>query len=202
MVKQPSAQLRTGQRNLIVSQTRGALPREDEVMAVDRDLIAKEAAIGMYDEPPHRDEKRGSALLVAFPLLLIPVAIYNLLAIIAMLGGTDGGSAYGVTTQVLFNLPMPSAGTHWAVSIGDIILFGALICLFFELLKSTKSDRVAIVNHSLSMILFIVCLVEFLLLRPFATSTFFLVTTMTLMDVLAGFIVTAISARKDIDFGH
>ena len=57
-------------------------------------------------------------------------------------------------------------------------------------------------NHSLSMILFIVCLVEFLLLKPFATSTFFLVTSMTLMDVLAGFIVTAISARKDIDFGH
>jgi hypothetical protein len=171
-------------------------------MAIDRDLIAKEAAIGMYDDPAPRDDKRGSALLVAFPLLLIPVAIYNLLAIIAMLGGSDGGSAYGVTTQVLFNMPMPSPGTQWAVSIGDIILFGALICLFFELLKSTKSDRVAIVNHSLSMILFIVCLVEFLLLRPFATSTFFLVTSMTLMDVLAGFIVTAISARKDIDFGH
>ncbi len=51
------------------------------------------------------------------------------------------------------------------------------------------------------MILFVVCLVEFLLMRPFATSTFFLMSTMTFMDVLAGFIVTAISARKDIDFG-
>ena len=171
-------------------------------MNVDRDLIAKEAAMGMYDDAPRRDDRRGSALLIAFPLLLIPVAIYNLLAIIAMLGGSDGGSAYNATTQVLFNVPMPSPGTQWPVSIGDIILFGALICLFFELLKSTKSDRVAIMNHSLSMILFIVCLVEFLLLKPFATSTFFLVTSMTLMDVLAGFIVTAISARKDIDFGH
>jgi hypothetical protein len=171
-------------------------------MAVDRDLIAREAAIGLFDESPRRDDRRESALLVAFPLLLIPVAIYNLMAIIAALGGSSDGSAYSATTQVLFNVPMPSPGTHWAVSIGDIILFGALICLFFELLKSTKSDRVAIMNHSLSMILFIVCLVEFLLLRPFATSTFFLVTSMTLMDVLAGFIVTAISARKDIDFGH
>ncbi|MDI7773785.1 hypothetical protein [Asticcacaulis sp. EMRT-3] len=141
-------------------------------------------------------------MITAFPLLLIPVAIYNLLAIIAMLGGSDAGAAYNATTQVLFHLPMPSPGTRWEVSIGDIILFGSLICLFFELLKSTKSDKVAIVNHSLSMVLFIVCLVEFLLLRPFATSTFFLVTSMTLMDVLAGFIVTAISARKDIDFGH
>ncbi len=69
------------------------------------------------------------------------------------------------------------------------------------MLKSTQSDNVAIVNHSLSMILFVVCLVEFLLMRPFATSTFFLMTIMTMMDVLAGFIVTAVSARKDIDFG-
>jgi len=170
-------------------------------MAVDRDLIAREAAIGLFDDDAPRRARRESALLIAFPLLLIPVAIYNLLAVISLFGN-DGGSAYNTTTQVLFNMPMPSPGTQWSVSVGDIILFGALICLFFELLKSTKSDRVAIMNHSLSMILFIVCLVEFLLFRPFATSTFFLVTSMTLMDVLAGFIVTAISARKDIDFGH
>lgn len=139
-------------------------------------------------------------MLIAFPLLLIPVVIYNLLALTTIFGSSDG-SAYTITTQTLFSIPMPTMGTQWSVSIGDIILFGALICLFFELLKSTKSDRVAIINHSLSMILFIICLVEFLLLRPFATSTFFLVTSMTLMDVLAGFIVTAISARKDVEYG-
>jgi hypothetical protein len=172
-------------------------------MAIDRDLIAQEAALGMYDkQPPTTEHKRGFSLLSAFPLLVIPFAVYNILALFSLFGGTDPASAYNATTQVLINMPMPSTGTHWAISIGDIILFGALICLFFELLKSTKSDSVAIVNHSLSMVLFIVCLVEFLLFRPFATSIFFLLTFMTLMDVLAGFIVTAISARKDIDFGH
>ena len=166
----------------------------------DRDIVGAEAALGFYDQD-RQGKPRGFSLITAFPLLLIPVAIYNLMAIISMLGGNDAASAYNATTQMLFSLPMPSAGTKWNVSIGDIILFGALICLFFELIKSTKSDSVAIVNHSLSMVLFIVCLVEFLLLRPFATSTFFLLTMMTLMDVLAGFIVTAISARKDIGFG-
>nr|WP_040309389.1 hypothetical protein [Asticcacaulis biprosthecium] len=140
-------------------------------------------------------------MITAFPLLLIPWFVYNVLAVFAMFSGNDAGSAYNAMIQPLFSLPMPSPGTKWTVSISDIILLGALICLFFELLKSTKSDKVAIINHSLSMVLFIVCLVEFLLLRPFATSTFFLLTSMTLMDVLAGFIVTAISARKDIDFG-
>ncbi len=137
-------------------------------------------------------------MLTAFPLLLIPVFVYNIFALFS-LGTPDG--AYTTMTAVLFNIPMPSPGTKWPVSLGDVILLGSLICLFFELLKSTQSDNVAIVNHSLSMILFVVCLVEFLLMRPFATSTFFLMTIMTMMDVLAGFIVTAVSARKDIDFG-
>ena len=170
-------------------------------MAIDRDLIAQEAAIGMYDrQPPADDHRRGFSLITAFPILVIPFLVYNILALFS-LGGSDG-AAYNAVMQVLFTLPMPSAGTHWSVNVGDVILFGALICLFFELLKSTKSDKVAIVNHSLSMVLFIVCLVEFLLFKPFATSAFFLLTFMTLMDVLAGFIVTAVSARKDIDFGH
>jgi hypothetical protein len=51
------------------------------------------------------------------------------------------------------------------------------------------------------MILFVICLVEFLLLRGFATSTFFLIVAMVMLDVLAGFIVTIIAARKDLDFG-
>ncbi|ESQ86253.1 hypothetical protein AEAC466_03390 [Asticcacaulis sp. AC466] len=170
-------------------------------MAIDRDLIAKEAAIGMYDRQPVAEEKRGFSMLTAFPLLAIPFLVYNILALFTLFGGADN-AAYSAVSQILFSLPMPSNGTHWEVSVGDVILLGSLICLFFELLKSTKSDKVAIVNHSLSMVVFIVCLVEFLLFRPFATSTFFLLTFMTLMDVLAGFIVTAVSARKDIDFGH
>ncbi|ESQ88717.1 membrane protein [Asticcacaulis sp. AC460] len=171
-------------------------------MAIDhRDLAAREVAIGMYDEPAPKSKKEIS-VITAFPLLVIPWLVYNVLAVIAMWSGAESGvAAYESVVTPLFSIPMPAGGTKWAVSLGDIILLGALICLFFELLKSTKSDKVAIINHSLSMVLFIACLVEFLLLRPFATSIFFLLTAMTLMDVLAGFIVTAISARKDIDFG-
>lgn len=169
---------------------------------LDKETIATEAVLGFYDEKPNSAQKRGSSLITAFPLLAIPFLVYNILALFSVFGGADAGAAYNATTQMLFAVPMPSAGTHWNISMGDVILFGSLICLFFELLKSTKSDSVAIINHSLSMVLFIVCLVEFLLFQPFATSTFFLLTFMTLMDVLAGFIVTAISARKDIDFGH
>lgn len=147
---------------------------------------------------------RGESMLVALPLLAIPVVIYNL---VVLFGGGGGVDAHGVVTgpegvldESLFSLAMTS-GAQWSVTVGDLILFLSLGLLFFELLKSTSSQRTAIVNHALSMILFVVCLVEFLLLRGFATSVFFLILTMVMLDVLAGFIVTIIAARRDFDVG-
>jgi hypothetical protein len=145
--------------------------------------------------------KRNADMMNAFPLLVVPVVIYNFLAIIYGFSGGDSSAAYTSLTQPLFSIPMPSAGTIWHVSIGDVLLLGGMFCLFFELIKSTQSDQMAIINHSLSLVVFVVCLIEFLLLPPFATSTFFLLSMMALMDVVAGFIVTIISARKDIEFG-
>jgi hypothetical protein len=51
----------------------------------------------------------------------------------------------------------------------------------------------------LSMGLFIVCLIEFLLLRSFASPTFFLLTAIVLLDAMAGMVVTIVSARRDFD---
>lgn len=138
-------------------------------------------------------------MLIALPLLLIPVVLYN---IVILFGATGGGMAEAdaILRDPLFSIPMTS-GANWSVGVGDLILFLSLILLFFELLKSTSSQKVAIVNHALSLIVFVVCLVEFLLIRGFATSTFFLIVSMVMLDVLAGFIVTIIAARKDLDFG-
>ena len=139
-------------------------------------------------------------MLIALPLLVIPVILYNIVVLTGLLGAAGSAATDGNLRDVLFTIPMAS-GAGWDVGVGDMILFLALILLFFELLKSTSSQKVAIVNHALSMILFVVCLVEFLLIRGFATSTFFLIVVMILLDVLAGFIVTIIAARKDLEFG-
>ena len=133
-------------------------------------------------------------MFAAVPLLAIPVIIYNLIAFTQ-----DSAAAQAALTNPLFSIRMPTQ-TSWAISLGDLLLAAALVVLFVELLKSTTSGKTAIINHSLSMILFIICLVQFLLLPAFATSTFFLITLMVVLDVLAGFIVTIVSARRDIDF--
>lgn len=139
-------------------------------------------------------------MLIALPLLLIPVVIYNIVVLSGMMGSNGALQADAVLRDPIFSIPMTS-GASWDVGVGDLILFMALILLFFELLKSTSSQKVAIINHALSMILFVACLVEFLLMKGFATSTFFLIVVMVMLDVLAGFIVTIIAARKDLDFG-
>ncbi len=131
------------------------------------------------------------------PLLVLPVLVFNALAFTAT-GGLHGEGAAAQAAQVLFVVPMTSGG-RWQVSFGDLLVFVSLVILFVELLKSTTSRRVAIVNHSLSMVLFIACLVEFLLFRAFQASSFFILTAMVLLDVLAGFIVTIASARRDVD---
>ena len=137
-------------------------------------------------------------MFAAFPLLALPVVIYNLVAL-TFSQGFKSADASSRLSQSLFSISMTSR-VEWAISSGDLILAVALVVLFIELLKSTTSHRVVIVNHALSMILFVACLVEFLLAPAFATSTFFLLTLMVVLDVLAGFIVTIASTRRDIDF--
>ncbi len=140
-------------------------------------------------------------MLIAIPLLLIPVILYNIVVLFGAPGDMGMAQADALLRDPMFSIPMAS-GAQWNIGSGDLILFLGLILLFFELIKSTSSQKVAIVNHALSMVLFIVVLVEFLLIRGFATSTFFLIVVMILLDVLAGFIVTIISSRKDFDLGN
>lgn len=134
-------------------------------------------------------------VFTVFPLLLLPVLIYNVIA----WSGSAFTSADAVRERMdkdFLSVTMAS-DTTWDITPGHALIAFSLLMLFFELLKSTGTGRGAIINHAFSMVLFIVCLVEFLMFPAFATSVFFLVMMMTLLDVMAGFIVTIISARRD-----
>ncbi|MET0295652.1 MAG: hypothetical protein ABW042_11625 [Phenylobacterium sp.] len=99
-------------------------------------------------------------MLAALPLLALPVLIYNVLALTV---------AAPQMTEILFTVRMAS-GADWPVRMGDMLLTLSLVVLFVELLKSTSSHRAAILNHGLSMLLFVVCLVELLLGPAFASA--------------------------------
>lgn len=134
------------------------------------------------------------------PLMAIPIIIYN---VMAMAGATfTTVEALSARLNDPFQSVHMASGADWAITPGHALLAVALITLFFELLKSTGVGRAAIMNHALSMVLFIICLVEFMMFEAFATSVFFLIMLMALMDVMAGFIVTIASARRDFAVGE
>lgn len=123
--------------------------------------------------------------LLRLPLLLIPVVAYNILALIT-----------GSGAEPLFAVTLPS-GTPWSLSAFDLILVVGLLLLFVEMAKSTRTSNASIVDHMLSVLLLMVCVVEFAVVAVAGTTTFFLLLLMTLMDVVAGFTVTITGARRD-----
>jgi hypothetical protein len=133
----------------------------------------------------------------ATPLLLLPALAYNIfvLTLPGYFANKNAGKRLG---DSLFEFTT-NAGVVWPVTFADFLIAVSLVILFIELIKSTTSRRIAIINHSLSMLLFVGLLVEMLLAPAFATTTFFLIVLMALLDVLAGFIVTIVSSRRDVD---
>jgi hypothetical protein len=137
------------------------------------------------------------ALFAAIPLLVLPVIAYGVLAV------TIGGGLTSPDAQAVFVAPMvrfaTQGGGSWPVSPSDVLLASGLLVAFLDLLKGAADRRVAIANHALSIGLFVVCLAAMLLTPAFATSTFFLLTLMVLLDLVAGFIVAIAPAQGPAD---
>ena len=136
-------------------------------------------------------------MLGAFPLILIAVVLYNLLA---FGGGAAGHDTVGILSQN-FTIHLFS-GDGWKITLGDLFVSFALALLFVETVKATRTTHREIVNHALSMLTFVGGLVEFLTLKGFGTSTFFLITAMSLFDVVAGYTISIVAARRDLSIPH
>ncbi|WP_137042843.1 hypothetical protein [Pseudolabrys sp. FHR47] len=126
--------------------------------------------------------------LLGFPLLLVPFAIYNIIAFL-----WAGVSWSDVATRVHL-----VSGGEWTMSAGDILIAVSLVFLFGEIVKATRIGTRAVVDHALSLLLFLAMMVEFLLVPQAATATFFLLMAISLVDVLAGFAVTLRTAQRDL----
>jgi hypothetical protein len=126
--------------------------------------------------------------LIGFPLLLIPFVLYNIFAFI--FGVTDWTTPH-TTIRII-------SGGEWGIAFGDFIIALAILLLFVEILKSTRIGSRGLIDHMLSMLLFIAMIVEFLLVPQAATSTFFLLLVAEFVDVLGGFTVSVRTAQRDI----
>ena len=126
--------------------------------------------------------------MLGFPLLLIPFAIYN---IIAFLMPDVAWSSVVSTVHMM-------SGVDWTMTTGDVLVALAILLLCGEVMKSSRISRRTIIDHALSLILFLGMLIEFILVKQAATATFFLLLVVGFIDVLGGFAVTLRSAQRDL----
>ena len=133
--------------------------------------------------------------LRAIPLIVIAFIIYNIVVL-----SSGNVPADQILNKELFQIRMVS-GADWVFRTSDLIILLTMVLLFVELIKSTYTSSSQMVDHGLSMLVFIACLVEFLLQPKATTSVFFFIMTAALVDVVAGALIGIRAARRDLNIG-
>src|SRR5450631_4632786 len=121
--------------------------------------------------------------MVGFPLLLIPLAIYNI--IVFLMPGVS-------LAEPVVKLTLMS-GAEWPLTLSDMLLALGIVLLLFEVIKGARPGAKYLTDHLLSLIVFGGAVAEFLLWPKFGTSTYFLLTMLALVDFLSG---VALRARR------
>ena len=121
--------------------------------------------------------------MVGFPLLLIPLAIYNI--IVFLMPGVS-------FTDPLVKLTLMS-GAEWPLTLSDILLALAILLLLVEVIKGARPGSKFLTDHLLSLIVFGAAAAEFLLWPRFGTSPYFMLAMLALVDFLSGI---ALRARR------
>lgn len=126
------------------------------------------------------------------PLLVFPLMFFAFLAATA-------GDAWTANVFMTFNM---YSGAQWTITSGDVFVLISLLVLFVEIVKSVNTQANEVINHGLSMLVALVCVILFATSAGYANTPFFLLTVMTIVDVLAGFAITIVSARRDFGTAH
>lgn len=126
-------------------------------------------------------------MLTPVPLLIIPLALFNIVAFLTP--SLDWSSPLALISML--------SGAQWKITLAEAFVAVCLLFLFFEILKSTRISSRSLVDHMLSILLFVVSLAEFLLVPQAGNSVFALLLCVMLLDVVAGFSVSIRVAQRD-----
>ncbi|MBR0800049.1 hypothetical protein JQ615_32250 [Bradyrhizobium jicamae] len=114
--------------------------------------------------------------MVGFPLLLIPLAVYNI--IVFLMPGLS-------FTDPLLRVTLMS-GEQWPVALNDMLLAAGVLLLLLEVIKGARPGAKYLTDHLLSLIVFGAAAAEFLLWPKFGNSTYCLLTLLALVDFISG----------------
>jgi hypothetical protein len=135
-----------------------------------------------------------------FPVLLIAIILYNVLAVAnGFAGSNEAMQHFLARAPVTFHM---FSGDTWDFTLGDLVLAVGFVCLFVEVLKATRTTRRDLIHHGLAVLVFAIALVEFIVVKGFSTSVFFFVLVMTAFDVVAGYTISIVAAEHDLGVGR
>ena len=141
----------------------------------------------LTDLPP----RARPGLIRSLPMLALALLAYN----VALSMGHD--------FRLQPNPPLWSAtlisGAAWSFGWNEGMIAGGLALLFIEILKSTRTTQSSTLEHLLSMLVFIIFIVEFLVVAGAGTNVFLLLGIMSLIDVMGGYAISIAVARKDLN---
>jgi hypothetical protein len=134
--------------------------------------------------------------LIAFPLLLIPFVLYNMIIFLLNMP----------FSEVVFSIPLMSE-RRLPVTTGDLLVMLGMLLLYVEVLKAARLGSKGVMDHVLSFLLFVGMAAELVLVPRAMTTTLLLLTALAFVDVIIG--VSFIGRRKpreivleDDDQGH
>jgi len=136
--------------------------------------------------------------VIGFPLLIIPFAIYNM---IAFLTPFDWNAK-------LYSFRLPS-GLVFEPTASDAFILFSLLMLMFEVIKSTKHGK-SLIEHFLALLLVCGAVAEFAMVNPaqlmnqqnvpqqMGNSTFALFVVICVVDLFVGFSAGLRRARRKV----
>ncbi len=122
------------------------------------------------------------------PTMLLPAILYGLI------------TPFTSTSKpiAVWNL---SSGDMTVLTVGQIILLIAIICLGVEVIKATRMSAWGMADHVASLALLLVMAILYLTVFGYGNGTWFLLCAMQTMDVAIGVIVSVSVARRDFGGG-
>lgn len=131
-------------------------------------------------------------------ILSVPLFLYVLLAAnVVMWSGTGQSSPLNI---IVLEFTLPSTRSI-VITLSDVFILSSFLALYIETFKATRTSNHVLIDHALSLCVFVVCLIEFLIFPRLGNTTFLVITVAALFDVIMGFTVTLSAARRDISFG-
>jgi hypothetical protein len=136
-----------------------------------------------------RAKEADPMYLIAFPLLLLPFAFFNI--VVFLLNNMP-------FTDTVFTIPLASEPNmplvfdrSMPVTLSDLIVAIGMLLLYVEVVKAARPGGKGIIDHLLSFIVFLAMAAELVLVPRAAapagaTSTLLLLTVLSFVDVIAG----------------